>query len=61
MFSTQKRVFAGKQNLQAEPFCPFLSDQSGYLSLRRKSLGFFTTSGQPHNARPSIRDGKHRV
>lgn len=61
MFSTQKRVFAGKHNLQPEPFCPYLTNESGYLSLRRKSSGIFPWSGQPQNVRPSVRGGKARV
>lgn len=61
MFSAQKRIFAGKGNLHAEPFCPFLSDESGFVSLRRNALGDFFRSGQPLNSRPSIRDGKTRV
>lgn len=61
MFSMQKRVFAGKQNLRTEPFCPYLSDESGYLSLRRKPSGAFFRPDQPHSVRPSIRDGKTRV
>ena len=58
MFSSQKRIFAGKSNLQAEPFCPYLTNESGYLSLRRAAIGAFTRSDQPHHVRPSIRDGK---
>ena len=61
MFSTQKRVFAGKTNLRTEPFCPYLSDESGFLSLRRKPSVAFFRSEQPHTVRPSIHDGKTRV
>ncbi len=33
MFASQKRVFAGKGNLQARPFCPFVTNEAGYSSL----------------------------
>lgn len=57
----QKRIFAGKGNLRTEPFCPYLSNESGYLSLRRNSLGSLFRSDQPHSVRPSVRDGKTRA
>lgn len=58
MFSGQKKIFAGKHNLQREPFCPYLTDESGHQSLQRNSLNFDNPpGGQPH-VRPSFRDGK---
>lgn len=35
MFASQKRIFAGKGNLQARPFCPFVTSEAGYSSLLR--------------------------
>ena len=58
MFSSQKRIFAGKRNLHAEPFCPYLTNERGYLSLHRAALGTLTRPDQPLSIRPSIRDGK---
>ncbi len=58
MFSPNKRIFIGKSGLHAEPFCPFLSNETGFLSLK-KHLG--TSNHRPSGAcqpRPSIRDGK---
>ena len=37
MFSSRKSVFAGKRNLEPVPFCPYLSNESGYASIRRSS------------------------
>ncbi len=58
MFGTHKRVFAGKSSLFAEPFCPYLTNEDGYSSLRRTVLRNFLRPNQPHDIRPSIRDGK---
>lgn len=33
LFGPEKRVFAGKQRLHAEPFCPFLTNETGYQAL----------------------------
>lgn len=42
MYGSQKRIFAGKSNLQSEPFCPYITNESGYLSqmhrFRRRNL-----------------------
>ena len=35
MFGSGKRVFAGKQRLRNEPFCPFVTNDTGYQELRR--------------------------
>ena len=35
MLFAKKTVFAGKRNLQPEPFCPVISSKSGYASLMR--------------------------
>lgn len=35
MFSSHKRIFAGKSSLSAEPFCPYLTNDSGRMSLKR--------------------------
>ncbi len=61
MFSAQKRIFAGKGNLQTEPFCPYLTNESGFTSLKRSPLGSFFRSGQPLNTRPSVRGGNTRA
>ena len=60
MFSNQRRIFAGKGNLQREPFCPVLTDESGHQSLQRNSLSFDNQPGATPHARPSMRDGKYR-
>ena len=53
----RKRIFAGKPSLQPEPFCPYLSNESGYLSLRQK-FGLTATSGRARQPRPTPRGGK---
>lgn len=35
MLGSGKRVFAGKPRLHSEPFCPFVTDDTGYQELRR--------------------------
>ena len=42
MFGAQRRIFAGKQRLHEEPFCPFVTNDTGYQALRHNR----TT---PHN------------
>ena len=42
MLGSGKRVFAGKPRLHSEPFCPFMTDDTGYQELRR-------THPAPHN------------
>lgn len=61
MFSGRKRIFAGKQNLQPEPFCPIISNQSGYLSLYQSSNYHQFRPSHINEPRPTARDGKHRV
>lgn len=58
MLSSQKRIFAGKQGLHAEPFCPYISNDTGYSSLRRSFENIFTRPGQPPQSRPSLRSGR---
>ena len=59
MFSARRTIFAGKQNLQPEPFCPYLSNSSGYLSLSRNGFGTASNRSKSHNRpRPSLRGGK---
>ena len=60
MFNSQKRIFAGKQNLQPEPFCPYLTNRSGKISLLRSSNRAISWAGQPLKARPSLYGGKPR-
>lgn len=57
MFSLHKRVFAGKTNLQTEPFSPLLTNASGRMSLQR-SYASRNQSNVTPRVRPSIRDGK---
>lgn len=62
MFGSQKRIFAGKSSLQSEPFCPYITNESGYLSqihrfnkhnqgiaFSRRSRFFFGDGKHPHN------------
>ncbi len=37
MFTPHKRIFAGKGNLRAEPLCPYLTDDIGYLNFRKST------------------------
>ena len=60
MFSMRKRIFAGKSNLQSEPFCPYLTDEGGRLSLQRTLTSHNRAGATPH-ARAYQGDGKHRV
>jgi len=59
MFSLQKRVFAGKQALRQEPFCPVFTNENGLLSLQRNP-SYYHQPGVVSHARPSKRDGKYR-
>ncbi len=59
MFSSQKRIFAGKQRLQPEPFCPYITDSSGRSSLKR-SFSRRMASGSQATVRFGHRDGKRR-
>ena len=52
MFSSRKTVFAGKRNLEPVPFCPYLSNESGYASIRR--------SLQASLRRPKQRPARYR-
>ena len=61
MLFSRKRIFAGKSRLQSEPFCPCLTNASGYQSLLRNSLSFESNLGGASRPRPSVRDGKRRV
>ncbi len=61
MFFSQKRIFAGKSRLQSEPFCPCLTNASGYQSLQRNSVSFDTQPERASRPRPSVRDGKRNV
>ena len=61
MFFQQKRLFAGKQKLQYEPFCPCMSNESGFLSLRNNSAYASNRSGTAFKPRPVYRDGKRNV
>lgn len=61
MFASQKRIFAGKQSLRSQPFCPYLSTETGYISLF-KSFGL--SNHRPSGAcqpRPSVNGGKSRT
>ena len=42
MFGAEKRIFAGKQRLHEEPFCPFVTNDVGYQALRHNRTA-------PHN------------
>ena len=42
MFGAERRIFAGKQRLHEEPFCRFVTNDTGYQALRHNR----TT---PHN------------
>ncbi|MBE6471074.1 MAG: hypothetical protein E7000_05120 [Coriobacteriaceae bacterium] len=34
LFGSEKKIFAGKQRLHGEPFCPFVTNDTGYQALR---------------------------
>ena len=63
MFASQKRIFAGKGNLRAEPLCPYLSDDAGYLGFRKNA----STSRRPSGfggyiqAEPTFRTRKSKA
>ena len=46
MFGSDRRIFAGKQRLHGEPFCPFLTNDTGYQALQRSR----TNPPYNHNA-----------
>ncbi len=58
MLELNRKLFAGKTRLQPEPFCPFITNERGRMSLLREIA--HNRSGQPQTSRPSIRDGKAR-
>ena len=58
MFPLRKRIFAGKQSLRTEPFCPYLSNENGYLSLRKQPLFAYRRPSGACQPRPSVRDGR---
>lgn len=60
MFSSQKRIFAGKQQLRSEPFCPYLTDPNGRDNLFKNPHLFKPGTSLPHT-RPFFRDGKPHV
>jgi hypothetical protein len=51
MFAVPKKIFAGKQNLQQRPFCPYLSNDSGYRSLRLEQKQRFQDEQQLNSIR----------
>ena len=58
MFTSQKRIFAGKSNLYAEPFCPYLTNDSGRMSLKRSFAKPNNFSGVSPHAHPFANGGK---
>lgn len=36
MLGSRKNIFAGKQRIYEEPFCPFVTNDTGYSELFRK-------------------------
>ena len=42
LFGSEKRIFAGKQRLHKEPFCPVVTNDTGYQALRHNRTA-------PHN------------
>lgn len=63
MFALQKRIFAGKGNLRAEPLCPFLTNSTGYLDYRRTTdTGrHFSEYGGYIQAEPTFRTRKSKA
>ena len=63
MFTPQKRIFAGKGNLHAEPLCPFLTDDIGYLNFRKTANTGRRISdfGGYIQAEPTFRTRKYNV
>ena len=63
MFASQKRIFAGKGNLRAEPLCPFLTNDTGYLDFRKNvnTSRRFSEFGGYIQAEPTFRTRKSRV
>ena len=57
MFSARKRVFAGKGKLHAKPFCPIITDESGYEGLARALRTISPTKMSPN--KPTRRDGRY--
>ncbi|MBQ9000856.1 MAG: hypothetical protein IJ087_03280 [Eggerthellaceae bacterium] len=61
MFASQKRIFAGKSNLSAEPFCPYLTNESGRMSLKRSLSRPSNYSGVSPHAHIFLIGGKSRI
>ena len=57
MFSSHKRIFAGKGNLHAEPFCPCITNDTGFFELKRHANTNRRPSGSGGftQAEPTIR------
>ena len=45
MFGSDRRIFAGKQRLHGEPFCPFLTNDTGYQALQHSRTTLPPNSG----------------
>lgn len=58
MFTSRKRIFAGKGNLKSLPFCPFLSDAAGLSSLSKQMHSPKDGPGETFSPRSAYRDGK---
>lgn len=62
MFTPQKRIFAGKGNLRAEPLCPYLTDDIGYLNFRKSAdTSRNSNYGGYIQAEPTFRTRKSNV
>ena len=63
MFASQKRIFAGKGNLHAEPLCPYLTDDTGYLSFRKNTITSrpYADRGGYIQAEPTFRTRKSKA
>ena len=61
MPAPQKRIFAGKSSLHAEPFCPYLTNDSGRMSLKRSFSKLNQFSGAAAGAHTFFNGGKSRT
>ena len=61
MFASQKRIFAGKSSLSSEPFCPYLTNESGRMSLKRSLAKPSSYPGASPHARIFLNGGKTQV
>lgn len=61
MFGSQKHIFSGKSKLQSEPFCPYITNESGYLSQMSRFKKHNAGIASSRRSRSFFGDGKYHL